>query len=49
MKRTCPSIELNNLRIVYFGIKDIFQKSNINDDTLLNYKNKFISSFKFVK
>ena len=43
------NIELNNVRIIYFGIKDIFQKSNIKDDILLDYKNKFISSFQFVK
>ena len=46
--KTNPKIKFNNIRIVYFGINDIFQKSNIKDDILLDYKNKFMSSFQFV-
>lgn len=35
------TIQLNNIRIVYFGIGDIFQKSNIKQDVISNFKQKF--------
>lgn len=38
-------IDLNNLRIIYFAIPDIFQKSYIKDTELIEYKKKFTSSF----
>jgi len=49
MKKKYPEINLRCVRIVYFGHKDIFQKSNIKDEELLDYKKKFIGSFQFVK
>jgi hypothetical protein len=43
-----PNIEFNSkLRIVYFGIKDIFQKSNIKQEDIDNFKHKIINGFDF--
>lgn len=49
LKQINLELEFENVRIVYFGISDIFQKSNIKPDELIEYKNKFIRSFQFVK
>ncbi len=48
IKKTNPEIQFDCVRIIYFGIDDIFQKSNIKDKTLFDYKNKFVNSFQFV-
>jgi len=48
MKKVYPEIKLNNVRIVYFGIPDIFQRSNIKDNVLNDYKHKLFNSIKFV-
>jgi len=48
IKKVYPEIKLNNMRIVYFGIPDIFQKSNIKDNVLNDYKQKLFNSIKFV-
>ena len=42
-----PNIKLNNIRIVYFGIRDIFQKSNIKQEDMDNFKQKIDQSFLF--
>ena len=43
------SLDLSNVRIVYFGIKDIFQKSHINDQNLNKFRQIINSTFKFVE
>ena len=48
IKKVYPEIKLNNTRIVYFGIQDIFQRSNIKDNVLNEYKQKLFNSIKFV-
>ena len=48
IKKVYPEIKLNNIRIVYFGISDIFQRSNIKDNILNDYKQKLFNSIKFV-
>ncbi len=48
IKKSNPDINFKNIRIVYFAIQDIFQKSNIKDKILLNFKEKITSSFEFV-
>lgn len=48
IKKSHPEINLNYIRIVYFGIQDIFQMSNIKDDMVEKYKEKFVNSFQFV-
>ena len=48
IKKSNPNINLKNIRLVYFATQDIFQKSNIKDSILLNYKEKIIKSFDFV-
>lgn len=48
IKKVYPDIKLNSIRIVYFGISDIFQKSNIKDNVLNDYKQKLLNSIKFV-
>ena len=40
-----PDINYNNVRIIYFGIKDIFQKSCVKPYEILNFKNKIDSGF----
>jgi hypothetical protein len=42
-----PEVKLDKIRIVYFGIKDIFQKSNIKLEDLDNFKQKIIDGFCF--
>lgn len=48
IKKSYPEINLGLIRIVYFGIKDIFQMSNIKDDIITKYREKFVNSFQFV-
>ena len=48
IKKNYPEIKLNNIRIVYFGIQDIFQRSNIKPNVLNEFKNKLLNSIKFV-
>lgn len=40
-----PDTKLNNIRIVYFGIKDIFQKSIIKLDDIINFKKLIDNGF----
>ena len=49
IKKTYPQINLNNIRIVYFGIQDIFQRSSIKDIVLCDFKQKIIKSINFFK
>lgn len=48
IKKLHPEINLSFIRIVYFGIQDIFQRSNIKNDVLSKYKEKFINAFQYV-
>jgi hypothetical protein len=48
IKSKYPNIKLNNVRIVYFGIKDIFQKSNIKLEEIDDFKEKIDSGFEFL-
>lgn len=48
IKKSHPEINLSFIRIVYFGIQDIFQRTNIKNNVLTKYKEKFVSSFQFV-
>lgn len=48
IKKSHPEINLSFIRIVYFGIQDIFQRSSIKNDVLSKYKKKFVDSFQFV-
>jgi hypothetical protein len=48
IKNVYPKIKLNNVRIVYFGTPDIFQRSNIKDYVLNDYKEKIFYSIKFI-
>ena len=47
-KNKYPEIKLELIRIVYFGIQDIFQKKNTTDEVMLEFKNKFVTTFQFV-
>ncbi len=42
-----PGVKFHNVRIVYFGIKDIFQKSNIKQEEMDDFKEKIDSGFCF--
>ena len=42
-----PKVNLDKIRIVYFGIKDIFQKSNIKEKDIDIFKQKIIDGFCF--
>jgi hypothetical protein len=48
IKKSFPQIDLNNIRIVYFGIQDIFQRSNIKESVICDLKSKFTNSIDFV-
>lgn len=48
IKKVYPGIKLNSIRIVYFGTPDIFQRSNIKDSVLNDYKQKLFNSIKYV-
>ena len=42
-----PKVKLDKIRIVYFGIKDIFQKSNIKEKDIDIFKEKIINGFTY--
>lgn len=42
-----PNLKLYNIRIIYFGIKDIFQKSTIKQEDVQNFKKLIDSGFCF--
>lgn len=42
-----PNIKLDKIRIVYFGIKDIFQKSNIKQEDIDLFREKLTQGFVF--
>jgi len=41
-------IDLSNVKIVYFALKDIFQRSTINQKILYEFRTKINSSFRYV-
>lgn len=45
VKKKYPKMNLNSIRIIYFGIQDIFQRSSIKNDILIKYKEKIVNSF----
>jgi len=48
IKKSHPEINLSFIRIVYFGIQDIFQRTSIKNDVLTKYKEKFVNAFQYV-
>jgi hypothetical protein len=48
LKQQDNTLDLRNVRIVYFGIKDIFQRSIISDDILNDFALKVSSAFQYV-
>lgn len=48
IKKKLPQTNLNGIRIVYFGIQDIFQRTSIKNDVLTKYKEKFVNAFQYV-
>ena len=48
INKSHPEINLSFIRIVYFGIQDIFQRSSIKDDITKKYKEKFGNLFQFI-
>jgi hypothetical protein len=48
VKKKYPELNLSSIRIVYFGIQDIFQRSNIKKTILDEYKEKFMNTFQFI-
>ena len=48
MKKSDNLFDLSNVRIVYFAIKDIFQRSSVNQQILNDFRTKIKSSFYYV-
>jgi hypothetical protein len=49
MTKSSGLIDLSNVRIVYFALKDIFQRSTINQKILHEFRTRINSSFRYVE